>query len=74
MSSGELEAGLVDWYGERPVEPASGARQLWASEVSGSWSLVEYRGDGRACVLRTGDGWAPAEEPGDQLLAQWSGS
>ena len=58
MSSEELEASLIDWYGEEPVEPASnGPNQMWVSETTGTWTLVQYSGNGTACVLSTGSDW-----------------
>ncbi|WP_415405094.1 S-adenosyl-L-homocysteine hydrolase [Tateyamaria sp. SN3-11] len=67
MSAAEMEAGLIDWYGETPVDGATRARaQMWASEETGTWTLVQYLADGNACVVAQGDDWAPART--DDLL------
>ena len=69
MSAPEMEAGLIDWYGEAPVEGAPRARaQMWASEETGTWTLVQYLADGNACVVAQGDDWAPARAE-DLLVA-----
>ncbi|MEM8579189.1 MAG: S-adenosyl-L-homocysteine hydrolase [Pseudomonadota bacterium] len=58
--SAEMEAALIDWYAESPQGPMDGRTQLWASDA-GTWTLVEYRGDGTACAIASGaDGAAPA--------------
>ncbi|MCE8005542.1 S-adenosyl-L-homocysteine hydrolase [Aestuariivita sp.] len=58
MPGDQLEAALVDWYGEAPMpetvsSPTSTVR-LWASEETGTWTLVTYLIDGTACVLNDG--------------------
>jgi len=62
MPSGELEAALIDWYGERPVEESSGNIVLWASQGGETWTIVQYNVDGTACTLEQGSNWngAPA--------------
>ena len=73
MPAPELEAGLIDWYGEAPVEGAEKATaQMWASEKTGTWTLVQYLADGNSCVLAQGDDWAPARTE-DLLLAVLDG-
>ncbi len=55
MWSDELDAGLIDWYGERPVESSSdGSIVLWANDEAGTWTLVVYRASGEACTLDSG--------------------
>ena len=62
MLSDELEAALIDWYGERPVEESSDNIVLWASQGGKTWTIVQYNVDGTACTLGQGSNWngAPA--------------
>lgn len=69
MDAQELEAALIDWHGESPAGALQGDRQLWASEASGSWTLVIYRTGGQACVLDQGEDWDGAREPNRQMAA-----
>lgn len=58
MPAAELKASLIDWYGEAPVaEPTEANQQLWASQTSGTWTMVRTMADGNACVLAQGDDW-----------------
>ena len=67
MQSYELSAALKDWYGEVSVgHNVATGQQLWASKRTGTWSLVEQRRDGTACVIETGVDYASFE--GDQNL------
>ncbi|WP_299650845.1 S-adenosyl-L-homocysteine hydrolase [uncultured Tateyamaria sp.] len=67
MLAAEMEAALIDWYAEAPVEGAwVDAQQLWASEATGTWTLMELNGDGTACVLSQGDNWQAGD---DALIA-----
>ena len=62
MPSAEMEASLIDWYAEAPVDGAVREdAQMWASDATGTWTLVEYRENGLSCVLAQGDGWTPRE-------------
>ncbi|MEX0311573.1 MAG: hypothetical protein AB3N17_15160 [Tateyamaria sp.] len=64
MEATEMEAALIDWYGETPVGGAwSDDQQLWASEASGTWTLMHLLPDGRACVLSQGNNWQSNEDP-----------
>ncbi|MFL4469402.1 S-adenosyl-L-homocysteine hydrolase [Tateyamaria armeniaca] len=58
MSAAEMEASLIDWYAETPVE-GSGTETtaIWASEANGTWTLVQYLADGQSCVLAQGNDW-----------------
>lgn len=68
MSSAEMEASLVDWYGETPVAGQEAKdTQLWASERNGTWSLVQYLPDGNSCVLETGEDWNGGADAGEVL-------
>ncbi|WP_299045157.1 hypothetical protein [uncultured Tateyamaria sp.] len=67
MDAAEMEAALIDWYGETPVSGASAdAQQLWASPDTGTWTLMELKRNGTACVLGQGDDWLGSS---DLLLA-----
>ena len=67
MPAHEMEASLIDWYAEEPVDGAvSESAQIWASEITGTWTLVEYRNGGMSCVLAQGTDWSPRES--DTLL------
>lgn len=69
MSSAEMEASLVDWYGETPVAGQEAKdTQLWASERNGTWSLVQYLPDGNSCVLESGEDWNGGKDA-DELVA-----
>lgn len=60
MLADEMDATLVDWYGERVVSQTDeGDAALWHNEVTGTWTIVEYQESGLACVLLFGD---PASE------------
>ncbi|MDJ0857468.1 MAG: S-adenosyl-L-homocysteine hydrolase [Dinoroseobacter sp.] len=72
MLADEMDATLVDWYGERVVaQTQNGNAALWRNELTGSWTIVEYFEDGLACVLVFGDpDTTDGQEP--ELLAQLS--
>ncbi|SFB04468.1 hypothetical protein SAMN05421688_2491 [Poseidonocella pacifica] len=72
MDAQELEASLIDWYGETPVGAQDTDFQVWASETSGTWSMVEYRETGEACVLSTGEGWPKNGPLPTNLMAELS--
>ena len=64
MAVVEMEAALIDWYGEAPVPGAVASdQQLWASEATGTWTLMGLNNDGTACVLGQGAGWTDSDEP-----------
>lgn len=70
MAQDEMHAALIDWYGERPVaEPTQANEQVWASERTGTWTMVKSHADGTACVTAQGDDWTPGEDM-PPLLAQ----
>lgn len=59
-----MEAALIDWYGETPVPGAWAAdQQLWASEATGTWTLMQLGADDRACVISQGEDWVPNDDP-----------
>ncbi|WP_299728472.1 S-adenosyl-L-homocysteine hydrolase [uncultured Tateyamaria sp.] len=69
MSAPEMEASLVDWYGETPVEESrTESTAIWASEETGTWTLVQYLADGQSCVLAQGHDWG-SEVSEDLLVA-----
>ena len=69
MPAPELKASLIDWYAERPVEGQKDLKQqLWASEQTGSWTVVKFFTDGRACVMAQGTRWSEGVET-EELLA-----
>ena len=69
MSSAEMEASLVDWYGETPAAGQDVKdTQIWASERNGTWTLVQYLPDGNSCVLETGEDWN-GDKNADEVLA-----
>jgi hypothetical protein len=69
MSAPEMEASLIDWYGEAPVAGSgSETTQMWAADATGSWTLVQYLADGNACVLAQGEDWSP-ERTDEMMLA-----
>ncbi len=58
MSAHDMEASLIDWYAEAPVEGSkTNTTSVWASEQGGSWTLLQYLADGQACVLAQGNDW-----------------
>ncbi len=58
MNAGEMEASLIDWYGETPVSaPNADSEQIWASEHTGTWTMVKLLSDGNACVIAQGEDW-----------------
>lgn len=64
MDAAEMEASLIDWYGEAPVQGARAEdQQLWASDATGTWTLVRLNTDGSACVLGQGENWVGADDP-----------
>lgn len=74
MSADEMQASLIDWYGETPAtEPSEDNTRLWVSDVTGTWTMVRTMADGNACVVATGDNWTPAEDA-EKLLASLEAS
>jgi len=70
MSATEMEASLIDWYGEAPVDgSATDSTEIWASDDTGTWTLVQYLADGQSCVLAQGHDWG-SEVSEDLLLAE----
>ena len=66
----ELKASLIDWYAERPVaEPDANGQQVWASERTGTWTMVAFEDDGVACVVAQGDDWMAGPAGGQELAA-----
>lgn len=70
MPASEMQASLIDWYGEQPVTaPSENREQMWASKDSGTWTLVKTLADGNACVLAQGDDWMGGAEGQDLVAA-----
>ncbi len=69
MPSLEMEAALIDWYGETAVSRESDNTYVWASGVGGTWTILTYEPDGTSCALAQGDNWSPQLDA-DMLLAQ----
>ncbi|MEL7131388.1 MAG: hypothetical protein AAGK77_03145 [Pseudomonadota bacterium] len=64
MDAAEMEASLIDWYGEAPVRGAKAKdQQLWASDATGTWTLMQLNSDGTACVLGQGQNWSGSGDP-----------
>lgn len=58
MPEMEMEAALIDWYGEEPKgQFSSDKEQLWASDENGTWTVVRSLADGNACVIAQGKDW-----------------
>lgn len=59
MRADEMEAALVDWYGEYPTPTVrktdTATLRLWAAPDTGSWTLVKYLIDGTACAIAEGE-------------------
>lgn len=70
MPAEEMKASLVDWYGETPVaEPSQEGEQMWASDRTGTWTMVRLLADGNACVVAQGENWmAGIDSPGKLAL------
>lgn len=72
MPRAEMASALIDWYGEEPVEMAMGVAsedaQLWASDRTGTWTLVRYTEDSVACVVAQGFNFEP-DAPSAALVA-----
>jgi hypothetical protein len=70
MPSVEMKAALIDWNGEEPVlGQARDNTQLWASERTGTWTLVKTLSDGQACVVNQGQNYASGVTTDDIALA-----
>lgn len=62
MDQFEMEAALIDWYGESPIRRSDDrSAQMWANPETGTWSLVSYLTDGQACVIASGDAMTSPE-------------
>lgn len=61
MPQYDLDAALVDWYGERALPGQDGdPTTVWVSPETGTWSVVRYRADGNGCVIASGEDWNKA--------------
>lgn len=70
MPTAELEAGLIDWYNETPVQQIEDRNHIvWASGVGGTWTIVSYEPNDISCTIAQGDNWSPMMN-GDALLAR----
>ena len=68
MTADEMQSALIDWYGEEPVtEPTDDNRQLWASNRTGTWTMVKTLADGNACVVAQGEDWILGTDGSQQL-------
>ncbi len=49
----------------RGVGVAEGQRvmEVWASEASGSWTIVMTLPDGSSCLIAAGEDWEPLADP-----------
>ena len=57
MPHEELDASLIDWYGERAVSQSDDGRWiLWRNANTTSWTVVEYLENGLACTSAHGIG------------------
>lgn len=57
MPAAELEASLIDWYGEKPVAEGPRGLVVWSSDEGNTWTLVAYKANGTACALEQGRDW-----------------
>ncbi|WP_246039918.1 S-adenosyl-L-homocysteine hydrolase [Sulfitobacter sabulilitoris] len=70
MDATEMKAALFEWYGETPVDrAAAGDAQLWASEETGTWTIIRPQGDDRACVMAQGDDWMGGDKASDLVAS-----
>ena len=64
-------AKLGDKYGE--VRRGGGLAQptaifeIWASEATGTWTILKTTPNGLTCVMAAGDGWQ--DDPGEAIVA-----
>ena len=71
MPAAELEAALIDWYGEEPVQQGPSDTVLWSTETGSSWTVVRYFKDGTACSIDSGfGGLADAVSPSPVQVAR----
>ena len=69
MDAAEMEASLIDWYDEHPVDRGgNNSSELWVSETSGTWTIVQTLADGNACVIAQGEDWM-GEKTDPELVA-----
>ena len=60
LDANALETYLRDAYQEKVVamgDQATGHRTFLYTSEAGSWTFVELRADGQACVTASGTGW-----------------
>lgn len=67
MDTTKLEAALVDWYAEKPVQQIDEGVYLWASNTGGTWSIVRHYKDGVSCTLNHGDDWRGTVQSNENL-------
>jgi hypothetical protein len=76
MTASEMEAALIDMYGEYPqpgvTRTSTSMVQLWASPRTGTWTRVKYLVDGTACAIEEGDGFGTGETDAPALIASLS--
>lgn len=69
MSSSEMQSSLIDWYGEQPVSgPSQDNTRLWVSDATGSWTVVQTKANGIACVQAQGRNWTAGMDA-EEVLA-----
>jgi hypothetical protein len=56
MPALELEAALIDWYGEQPEADGPKGTVFWVSLEGATWTLVRYKSDEIACSIDQGLG------------------
>lgn len=64
MPAAELEAALIDWYGEEPADEGPSDTVLWRSATGSTWTVVRYFQDGTACAIDSGVGGYAKEQYG----------
>ncbi len=70
IPAGEMRAALLEWHAERPLPGQEGqARQLWVSDRTGSWTMINFKSTGTACVTAQGRNWTPGLGKEDILAA-----
>ena len=52
---------LADKYGERQVgagvQTAANMFEVWASDTTGTWTILLTRSDGVSCIMASGTSW-----------------
>ena len=60
---GKIIARLQDKYGEQfhggGLQNAQSIFEVWASDDTGTWTILRTRTDGVSCVMASGTNWVP---------------